>query len=337
MAKANLTTTTQFSQVTVREIDFVTRFTRNWDALREIMGIMRPIKKAPGTKLVAYQASVTLTSGTVGEGEEIPYSLAAVTPVAYGDVEVEKYAKGITIEDVAKYGAAVAIEKTDDQFLIELQNKVLNKFYTFLNTGTLISGVTTWKAALAMAKGNVLDKFASMDKDVTNVIGFANILDAYEYLADATLTVQTKFGISYVKDFMGYNTLFLLPAKYIARNKVIAVPAENIDLYYIDPGDSDFAKLGLVYTVDGETNLIGFHAEGNYSHAVGDMYALMGMSLWAEYLDGIAVVTVGTYTAVSSPSGNPKTLGYYEKVGIQYVPTADTTVTANKDYYTKTA
>jgi hypothetical protein len=105
--------------------------------------------------------------------------------------------------------------------------------------------------------------------------------------------VQTQFGLTYVKDFLGYSTLFLLPETQIARGKVIATPVENIDMYYIDPSDSDFAKLGLNYTTQGETNLIGFHAQGNYSTAVGESYALMGVELWAEYLDGIAVVTVG--------------------------------------------
>ena len=52
--KTNVTTTTQFT-TQAREIDFVTRFTDNWDALRTIMGIMRPIRKAPGTKLVSYK------------------------------------------------------------------------------------------------------------------------------------------------------------------------------------------------------------------------------------------------------------------------------------------
>ena len=67
---------------------------------------------------------------------------------------------------------------------------------------------------------------------------------------------------------------------------------ENIDLYYIDPEDSDFQKMGLTYTVQRELNLIGVHVEGDYKRATGDMYALMGMKLWAEYLDGIAVYTV---------------------------------------------
>ena len=50
-AKPNVTTTTQFTTA-AREVDFVTRFADNWDALRTILGIMRPIRKAPGTKLV---------------------------------------------------------------------------------------------------------------------------------------------------------------------------------------------------------------------------------------------------------------------------------------------
>lgn len=43
-----------------------------------------------------------------------------------------------------------------------------------------------------------------------------------------------------------------------------------------------------------------------------------------------------TYTAVTSPSGNPKTKGYYEKNSNgEYVLTTDTTVQESKTYYTK--
>ena len=221
-----------------------------------------------------------------------PFTKMKVEPVAYGDIDISKYAKSVTIESVAKYGADVAVEKTDEAFLVALQNKVLTDFYTFLGTGTLKLTEKTWQRALAMAKGKVLEKFAGLDKDVTEVVGFANIIDAYDYLGDKEITVQTMFGLNYVENFMGYRTLFLLPDKYIKAKTVIALPVENIDLYYVDPSDSDFAKLGLDYTVMGETNLIGVHVEGDYSRATGDMYAIMGMKLWAEYLDGIAVATV---------------------------------------------
>ncbi len=282
-----------YTNVTAREIDFVSRFGDNWDALRNIIGIMRPNRKAAGCRLISYTASVALESGNVDAGEVIPYSKTTIVQSTMADLTIEKYAKAVPIEDVNKYGAEIAIEKSDDAFLTQLQNVVLGKFYTFLNTGSLTGTATTWQSALAKAQGLVLNKFATIQKDVTQVVGFANILDAYDYLGAADITVQTQFGLTYIKDFMGYSTLFLLPADRIARNLVIATPVENIDLYYIDPSDSEFAKLGLNYTTQGETNLIGFHAEGNYNTAVGASFALMGMALWAEYLDGIAKVTVG--------------------------------------------
>lgn len=279
--------------ITAREVDFVTRFGDNWTALRDILGIMRPIRKAPGTQLISYSASVALESGAVDPGEVIPYSKATITQAAKSDLTILKYAKAVPIEDVNKYGAEIAIEKSDDAFLTQLQNVVLGNFYTFLNTGSLTGSAATWQDALAKAQGEVLNKFATMQKDVTAVVGFANILDAYDYLGSANISVQTQFGLSYVKDFLGYSTLFLLPENRIARGDVIATPVENIDLYYVDPGDSEFARLGLNYTTAGETNLIGFHAQGNYTTAVGEAYALMGMALWAEYLDGIAVISFG--------------------------------------------
>ena len=328
-----------YNNVTAREQDFVSVFNLNWDAIRRIMGIMRPIRKSPGTTLVTYSASIALESGDVGPGEVIPYSKSTITKTGHKDLSIKKYAHAVPIEDVEKYGAAIAIEKSDEAFRNQLQTNVLTDFYAFLNTGALTGAESTWQMALAMAKGNVLDKFNKMRKTVTNVVGFANVLDAYEYIGAADITIQTAFGVQYVENFLGYGTLFLLSEPDIARGTVIAVPVENIDLYYIDPGDSEFARLGLNYTTAGETNLIGFHAEGNYDTAVGATFALMGMTLWAEYLDGIAVISVGTesFTAVQSPTGNPAAQMYYEKAADNsYFRTTDETVVSGKTYYSRT-
>ena len=152
MAKANLTKVANID-ASIREIEFVTRFERNWESLREILGIMRPIKKEPGSQLVAYNASVTLENGAVGEGEEIPYSLAEITPVQFADIVLGKYAKAVSIEAVNKYGATTAVKKTDDAFLTELQDKVMTDFYTFLQTGTLTGTYDNLQKAIAMAIG----------------------------------------------------------------------------------------------------------------------------------------------------------------------------------------
>lgn len=45
--------------------------------------------------------------------------------------------------------------------------------------------------------------------------------------------------------------------------------------------------------------------------------------------------TEAKYAKVGSPASNPKTAGYYEKVSLSYVLTADTSVTPGKTYYTK--
>lgn len=292
-----------YTNVTAREVDFVERFGDNWDALRNIMGIMRPIRKTPGTVLKSFTASVALESGSVGPGKVIPYSKATIVEAAKSDVTIEKYAKAVPIEDVNAYGAEIAVEKSDDAFLTQLQNVVLGRFYTFLNTGSTTGSGADWQDALAKAHGLVLNKFATIQKDVTAVVGFANILDAFDYLGAADVTVQTAFGLTYIQNFLGYSTLFLLPAAQIARGTVIATAVENIDMYYVDPSDSEFAKLGLEYTAQGETNLIGFHAQGNYSTAVGESYAIMGITLWAEYLDGIAVVSFGSAEGATGATG----------------------------------
>lgn len=313
-AKANLIMTNDI-QVTAREIDFVTRFERNWQHLRDILGIMRPIKKQPGAVLKSKYAEGTLQSGNVGEGEEIPYSKFAVKEKTYAEMTIEKYAKAVSIEAIKDHGYENAVQMTDDEFLFQLQTDVTGRFYDYLKTGTLTSTETTFQMALAMSKGRVENKFKQMHRNVTGVVGFVNILDVYEYLGAAEITIQNQFGFQYMKDFMGFNTIFLLSDSEIPRGQVIATPVENIVLYYVDPNESDFSRAGLVYTVSGETNLIGFHTQGNYHTAVSEAFAVMGLTLFAEYIDAIAVITIdetptlGTLTVAStagSTTGNTK-------------------------------
>lgn len=313
-AKTNLIMTNDI-QVTAREIDFVTRFERNWQHLRDILGIMRPIKKQPGAVLKSKYAEGTLQSGNVGEGEEIPYSKFTVKEKTYAEMTIEKYAKAVSIEAIKDHGYENAVQMTDDEFLFQLQTNVTGRFYDYLKTGTLTSTETTFQMALAMAKGRVENKFKQMHRNVTGVVGFVNILDVYEYLGAAEITIQNQFGFQYMKDFMGFNTIFLLSDSEIPRGQVIATPVENIVLYYVDPNESDFARAGLVYTVSGETNLIGFHTQGNYHTAVSEAFAVMGLTLFAEYIDAIAVITIdetptlGTLTVTSvagSASGDTK-------------------------------
>lgn len=285
----NTITTQQFT-VNPREVDFVTSFGRDITALTEVMGISRPIRKTPGTILTAKKATGTLESGSVAEGDLIPLSQFEVEPVAYQPIELLKYRKAVTIETIDKYGVETAIGMTDEEFKVQLQDEVLANFYNFLLTGQLTSQETTFQMAVAMAIGRVKDAFKKMHRSATGVAVFANTLDVYEYLGGAQITVQTAFGMDYVENFLGADILFF--SSEIPQGRVIATPVNNIVVYYVDPADGQFSQAGLVYTTDPEVPYIGFHTEGVYQRAQSESYAIMGLTIFAEYINAIAVVTI---------------------------------------------
>lgn len=288
-AEPNVITTQQFS-INPREVDFVTSFGREITALTEVMGISRPIRKANGTVLTAMKATGELESGMVAEGDVIPLSQFKVDPVAFDTIQLLKYRKAVTLESIEKYGLSAAIAMTDEEFKVQLQDEVMANFYNFLLTGQLTSEETTFQMALAMAIGRVTDAFKKMHRQATGVAAFVNTLDVYGYLGGAQITVQTAFGMDYIEDFLGADIVFF--SSEIPQGRVIATPVNNIVVYYVDPGDSEFAQAGLSYTTDAQVPYIGYHTEGNYQRAQSESFAIMGLTIFAEYLNAVAVVTV---------------------------------------------
>lgn len=285
----NTITTQQFS-INPREVDFVTSFGREITALTEVMGISRPIRKPNGTMLTAKRATGELQSGSVAEGDLIPLSQFEVEPVDFQPIELLKYRKAVTIEAIEKYGLETAVGMTDEEFKVQLQDDVLAQFYNFLLTGQLTSEEATFQMAIAMAIGRVKDAFKKMHRRAIGVAVFANTLDVYGYLGGAQITVQTAFGMDYVEDFLGADILFF--SSEVPQGRVIATPVNNLNVYYVDPADSEFAQAGLSYTTDADVPYIGFHTEGVYQRAQSESYAIMGLTIFAEYLNAVAVITI---------------------------------------------
>lgn len=296
MAVTPNTTTTNNFQIDPKVVDFVTRFNMNWEALRDIMGIMRPIRKAPGTVLKSYKVTVTRGAGQAAEGDEVALSTANVEEVTHKDLKLTPDRMRITAQSVEKYGAKIAVQKTQEAFLNQIQGDVLDEFYAFAQTGTLTGSEADFQMAVSMAVAMVKDKFKKMRLNYGNIITFVNTLDVGRYLGAVDVTIQTSNGIEYLKNVLGAETMIV--SSEIPEGTVVAIPADNIVLYYIDPADSDFKELGLdYYTGNGETNLIGAAREGVYGRVSGDMHVLYGLTLWAEYLDAIAVLTFGAEAA----------------------------------------
>lgn len=278
-------------QVKAREIDFVTSFGKNLQALLDVMGITRVIRKENGSVLKTKTAKGSLKSGDVEEGDEIPISQYTVEEQIFDTIKILKCRKSVSIESIAEKGYEAAVEDTDREFRSDLQNVVADKFYAQLKAGSLVGHQSTWQMAVAMAIGKVVNKFQKMKRTATGIAVWVNTLDVYKYLGAAEISLQTAFGFKYMTDFLGADIVFV--TSEIPENVVIATPLNNIVAYYVDPGDSDFAKAGLSYTTDSETGFIGFHTQGTYERAISDMFAIMGLRLFCEYLDAIAYMSVG--------------------------------------------
>lgn len=283
---------TEDIDVTAREIDFVTSFERNWEALREVLGISKAIRKTPGTLLKSKYVEGTLESGTVAEGDVIPRTHYTVKEKPYAEITLGKYAKEVSIEAIMNHGYEAACGMTDEEFKTDLQDDITTKFYNYLKTGTLTNTTKTFQMAVAKAIGSVKNKFKSMHKTATGVAVFVNMMDLYDYLGNSKITLQTAFGLTYINKFLGADIMILCSDNEIPAGKVLATAVNNIVAYYVDPSDADFKKAGLSYTVSGETNLIGFKVKGDHDCATSVTYALLGFVLFAEYIDAVANVSI---------------------------------------------
>ena len=101
-------------QVRAREIDFVTTFGKNMQALLDVMGITRMIKKENGSVLKTKKVTGTLQSGEVAEGDEIPMSQYKVEAQTFDTLKIHKYRKGVSLEAIAERGYEAAVEMTDE-------------------------------------------------------------------------------------------------------------------------------------------------------------------------------------------------------------------------------
>ena len=317
-APENMTGVAQI-QVRAREIDFVTSFGQNMQALLDVMGITRMIRKENGSVLRVREASGVLQSGDVAEGDIVPLSQYEVTEKDFDTIKIQKYKKGVSIEAIAEKGYEAAVAMTDEEFTADLQNVVMTKFYDMLKMGPLTSYETSWQMAFAMAIGRVKNKFETMGRTATGIAVWVNTLDVYKYLGAAQITMQTAFGVNYVRNFMGADIMFI--SSQIPENTVIATPLNNIVAYYVDPSDSEFARAGLVYTTDPATGFIGFHVQGNYDRVISELNAIMGVRLFAEYLDAIAYISVG--------SSSTQTLGTLTVTSEEGSETGATKITVN--------
>ncbi len=295
MAETNvITSSTADIDITVRIVDFETQFARRMDFLLDLLGVTRKSKRNLGETLRSFIVTGELEDGNVAEGEVIPFSKLTVKEKGQGEIEIEKHARAATLEAIIKNGKEAAITKVDEELMNLLLVRIMNKLLAQLQKGTLVNDTpeANFQMAVAMAVGNVKDQFEKMNRGVGRITAFANTLDVARYLGSAGISSQTQYGMEYLKDFLGVERLIV--HANIPAGKVIATPADNIVLNYVDPANGDLASLGADYSTSKDsTNLIGVTAHWNKERMQSELYTWSAMALWAEYLNGIAQISFG--------------------------------------------
>lgn len=290
-AKENTITTT--NSPWVRPVDFASRFDKEVRVLENLFPNIRMIERKPGEQLYSKKASVTLNANAVGEGEEIPYNAVTFTEVPVGTVTLDKQAIAPSLEAVLKSGYS-ATQAADDDMLFKMLNKIATNMVNFIATGTLTSDYTTvdFASAVSEAIAQVQTKWENMNLGYSEIVGFCNTLDMYRYFGANPPTTQRSFALDYIKDYFGISKLFY--SSKIPKGKVLATPAENIIMDYVNFNNADVAKMDFNFTTTGERGLIGVTTNPVKNRMVSELIAVTGIGLRAEYLDGIANITIST-------------------------------------------
>lgn len=275
----------------VRAVDFASRFDKEIRILEDLFPSIRMIERKPGEQLYSKKASVTLNTKAVGEGEEIPYNKVEFTEVPVGAVALDKQAIAPTIEQVLKSGYS-ATQAADDDQLFKMMNKIASNMITFINTGTLTSDYETvdFASAVSEAVAQVQSKWETMNLGYSEIVGFCNTLDMFRYFGANPPTTQRNFALDYIKDYFGISKLFY--SAKTPKGKVFATPAENIIMDYVNFNNADIAKMDFQFTTTGERGLIGVTTNPVKNRLVSELIAVTGVGLRAEYLDGIANISI---------------------------------------------
>lgn len=278
MPEANITKTLG----TALSIDFVQKFGANFKSLHELLGVQRVLPMQQGMNIKTYTSSVTLAGETIAPGELIPLSEVKREAGPSYELTWDKKRKAVALEDIQKYGFDTAISMTDAKLLNAIQKGIRTKVLAQLATGTGTAAAENLQGVLAKNWATVTSAF---DEDDVEVISFINPFDAGYYLANANVTTQTLFGMTYLEGFLNNRVVFM--SAEIPQGTVYSTAADNLVVAYADMAGGD-VKQTFDFTVD-STGLIGVTHDINKARLTAETITAYGVVLFAERLDGVVV------------------------------------------------
>lgn len=288
-AELNTTITTDIAMA--QSIDLVARFNGGLGKLLEALGVTQKIPMSVGMKIKTYKTAKDVKTAAVAEGDVIPLSKVQLMPDKEYELTIDKYRKRVTGEAIQRSGFDMAVNRTDEELLKEIQKGIRTKLFDFLKTGTGTGKGKGLQAALAQCWGKVQTAF---EDDGVNTIVFANPMDVADYIGGANITVQTQFGMTFITGFIGVT---IITNTSVPKGTLYATAPENLKFAYIPAGNSEVAKV-FDLTTD-ETGFIGVTHQPVVGALSLDTVMVTGATIFAERLDGVFKVAIEADTAAA--------------------------------------
>ncbi|MBQ6221635.1 MAG: hypothetical protein IJJ44_03385 [Solobacterium sp.] len=272
-----------YTEALAQDINFVTRFENDLHNLLAVLGKSDVQVVAPGTAFKIYPTSGVLDATTVLEKGLIPDSGISVGNASVVELTYKKYRNLTGIESIGKYGYELAVGETNKAMLKLIQAGIRASIFTALATGTGTAVASGFQKQVAAAAAGVAKKFE--DEAYTPVF-FANPDDAYGYLGEHNITLETQFGLSYLANFMGIGNVIV--DSNVPSGTVIGTACENLAVVAASIG----AIPGMEMTTD-ESGIIAVHNGARYENAAIETVAYSGLAVKPVFLDRIIKASAG--------------------------------------------
>lgn len=245
--------------------------------------VVSPAKANIGTYYEGFQSTGSSSGKSYIEGDLITNSKFEVTRTPVGEVNFMPYKFTVTAQAIQRGGLQNAYYRIVEKARKQLRGDSVADMFYWLNN---FAGATaaapesgTWnlQQMLAHTDETLLNTMETANESDTDIIHFVNRSDAYGYLANATITMQDLFGLTYLENFLGVNNVFL--TNKITAGTVVATPKSNVHIYGIDYGT--IASAGLAYETN-EFGLIGIAYKDDLDHAGVSVYPVRSMTIIPE-------------------------------------------------------
>lgn len=279
-AEAGTTVTTDIAPAV--SVDVLYSVSESLTQLREALGITHLTPMAQGSTIKLYKVAVKGdVAAQVAEGAVIGLTEVKRELVKTVEITLRKYDKRTPAEAIQRSGRQAALNDTDSGLVKQIRKGIKSRFFTNIEqaAGTATPVAQTLQAGLAAVWGAMQAYYE--DEDVRPVY-FVSALDVADYLATANISTQTAFGFSYIENFLGLGTAFVVPG--LAKGAVYGTAAENLGCAYIPAGGDVAQTFGLTYD---ESGLIGMKHVTVDNRLSVDTIVVEGVEFFAPDLSGI--------------------------------------------------